>query len=337
MPVSYRTYAADFFPFHFFITGLSVTDVAQLLVILAIGLVAAALAKGSDSLFALFAGAVLVLGVGAILPFLTDIRILLNLVLIRSAVMIYFVAAAASSAVVAEALAGDSRSPKFGWGGLAFAGLVAGKIVLPLALVALAAMAAIGHSLRLPGSASAGPWIRYAGLACIVAGLLVAIPLRIVPTIVSTQNMLAQTDKWAAAGDWVAANTAPDASFIVPIDSLYPSASDATPFRARMQQLSQGLLAFGFHAQRVVWADAKYGAAVMWTPSYYEEWKSRTQAVKDLGSTDAQIQYARSNGVPYVAGACDATSATAAYQVSDVCIYGPLHAAAAVGNVKPQS
>jgi hypothetical protein len=57
--------------------------------------------------------------------------------------------------------------------------------------------------------------------------------------------------------------------------------------------------------------DWKQGAAVMWAPSFYEQWARRYKEVSALGTPESFINYARSNNIKNVlihstAGVCPA-------------------------------
>jgi hypothetical protein len=49
---------------------------------------------------------------------------------------------------------------------------------------------------------------------------------------------------------------------------------------------------FQWLTRQTVWVDQRQGAAVMWEPSFYEQWMSRYLAVKTLNSDDAFVAYA---------------------------------------------
>lgn len=68
---------------------------------------------------------------------------------------------------------------------------------------------------------------------------------------------------------------------------------------------------FQLRARRKVWVDWKQGAAVMWAPSFYEQWARRYKEVSALGTPESFIDYARSNNIKNVlihstAGVCPA-------------------------------
>ncbi|MEJ1978051.1 MAG: hypothetical protein WDN49_20000 [Acetobacteraceae bacterium] len=53
-------------------------------------------------------------------------------------------------------------------------------------------------------------------------------------------------------------------------------------------------------ARRPLWYDWKEGAAVMWTPHYYQEWSKRRSEVIGLQTVDAVLAYACAKGIDYL-------------------------------------
>jgi hypothetical protein len=54
---------------------------------------------------------------------------------------------------------------------------------------------------------------------------------------------------------------------------------------------------FQLEARRKVWVDWKQGAAVMWLPSFYNQWMSRFSQVKELNTPEEFVNYAESHGI----------------------------------------
>jgi hypothetical protein len=53
-------------------------------------------------------------------------------------------------------------------------------------------------------------------------------------------------------------------------------------------------------SRRPVWVDAQVGAAVMWEPSYFEQWRTRIQALEHCKDASCYAALARSNGIAWV-------------------------------------
>ena len=89
---------------------------------------------------------------------------------------------------------------------------------------------------------------------------------------------------WTAVAHWARSNTNPNAMFMVPV----------------MRESA----VFEFEAQRAAWVDWKRGDAVMWDPSYYNEWHQRMIETKALSSLDDKVRYAGARNIPYVINLC---------------------------------
>jgi hypothetical protein len=57
---------------------------------------------------------------------------------------------------------------------------------------------------------------------------------------------------------------------------------------------------FQLQARKKVWVDWKQGAAVMWSPSFYEQWSTRSREVSELRTNEDYISYAKEHGIKYV-------------------------------------
>jgi hypothetical protein len=57
---------------------------------------------------------------------------------------------------------------------------------------------------------------------------------------------------------------------------------------------------FQLQARKKVWVDWKQGAAVMWSPSFYEQWSTRNREVSELRTNEEYISYAKEHGIKYV-------------------------------------
>jgi hypothetical protein len=57
---------------------------------------------------------------------------------------------------------------------------------------------------------------------------------------------------------------------------------------------------FQWLARRPVWVNWKQGAAVMWSPGFYSQWRKRYFEVKRLKTLEDKFAYACANNIPYV-------------------------------------
>jgi len=57
---------------------------------------------------------------------------------------------------------------------------------------------------------------------------------------------------------------------------------------------------FQLQARKQVWVDWKQGAAVMWSPSFYEQWSNRITEVSAIHAPDEYIKYAHEHSIHYI-------------------------------------
>ena len=79
---------------------------------------------------------------------------------------------------------------------------------------------------------------------------------------------------------------------------------------------------FEFVSHRCVWVDFKRGAAVMWTPSYYQIWRSRVTDIEGLGSFGERVAYASRHGIGYVIDLCrdEPANVEAVFRTRHLCV-----------------
>ncbi len=83
---------------------------------------------------------------------------------------------------------------------------------------------------------------------------------------------------WNEVAEWARENTDPRAVFLIP-----PS-----------------LTGFETTARRRVWYDTRQGAAAMWAPGFYDQWKARRRDVGELHTLADALRYACGRGIGYV-------------------------------------
>jgi hypothetical protein len=57
---------------------------------------------------------------------------------------------------------------------------------------------------------------------------------------------------------------------------------------------------FQLQARKQVWVDWKQGAAVMWSPSFYEQWSTRSREVSALKTNKDYVDYAQKHDIHYI-------------------------------------
>lgn len=290
---SYQQYLWEFFPFHFFLWSLpprqlAVTGVQILALLLSVRLLGAS----SRAVLMVVLGMLSVLALGVLAALVTDSRMILNLHLIRSFVMIAMLLAI-SVAVVAARWILDPESPYQTLGlGLA-AALAGGKVGLLIALVLfLIDLSKIPPALNsLLASRKAQVY-----LACLLGFCLVAGMLGNGMRQWAFRQETMQQEAWEEIGRWASVATPADAVFQVP---------------------AEGSLGFSLTAQRQLWFDGKYGAAVMWSPSYYPIWKERHSIPVDRSMIDRRLP-----GMDFLAMPCDDTvTQLPVHREDGICVY----------------
>lgn len=83
--------------------------------------------------------------------------------------------------------------------------------------------------------------------------------------------------QWQEVTEWARTQTATSALFLIP-----------------------SKLDFTAAAQRRSWTGWKEGAASMWEPGLYADWRARMDAVTALHSSDAMLSYACSQHIDYI-------------------------------------
>jgi hypothetical protein len=111
--------------------------------------------------------------------------------------------------------------------------------------------------------------------------------------------------EWDRAGLWAKQHTAPDAVFLMPTWYFRDAVGRTEPGSVEdAAVLNAGT--FQYSSQRRVWVDFRNGAAVMWFPSYHDEWRQKVLEVNRLTSPGQEAAYARKNGITYIIDVCSA-------------------------------
>lgn len=313
---SYSAYLRDFFPYHFFIDSLSGQDLA-LIAFLSANAVAAGLLlrKHRARFIAAALAAIALLALGSVVPFLTESRFILNLHLIRSAVLIQWLAVIGLSMAAAGLATEEARPAQAAGFGMA-ALLTIGKAALPSLLLAGVLVALFGKRLLPPVFRSR--WVALLGLSAFAATLALSIPNAMLPTIAESRNLWTIPLTWERVGRWSAQNTPPASVFLLPVGTEKAPAT-AAPLA---QNLAYDVTGFFAAADRSVWTNYKFGAAPMWAPSTHAQWRERYDAVLALATAEARLAYAREHGISHVVTFCDpALAEKPIHRDGDLCIY----------------
>lgn len=291
---SYQQYLWDFFPRHFFLwslppRNLAVASVQILVLLLSIRLLGAS----SRAVLMIALGMLSVLVLGVLAALVTDSRMILNLHLIRSFVMIAMLLAVVVAVVAARWILEPADSPHKTLGfGLA-AAMASGKVGLLIALALfLIELSKTPPALNgLLASRKARVYVSYLLWFCLVAGMLGSGIKQW-----AFQQNTAMQETWEKIGRW---------------------ANVATPAEAVFQVPAEGSLGFSLTSQRQLWFDEKYGAAVMWSPSYHAIWRERRSNPADRSMIERKRP-----GMDFLAIPCnDTVTQLPVHREDGICVY----------------
>jgi hypothetical protein len=285
----YRAFLAGYYPYHFFIGWADWPHRVEFALQLACALIATLLLlRNRPNAALVLSGLILVFCLGVLVGQLSHARFLLNLHLLRVDGMILWLAVPVIVTVGFNALIAASGLPVLG-GAAAIAGLIAND--WRIALAGLLWLAAARYWPQPPHMQwSSRPRIRPQRL--VACGALFIYAAANFATYATQPMMPGRNDvpsdqqlagdqptapQWRQVTDWARADTAPNALFLVPPKMDFVSA-----------------------AQRRSWTGWKEGAAAMWEPGIYANWRARTDAVAELHGTDAVLAYACVNHIDYV-------------------------------------
>ena len=157
----------------------------------------------------------------------------------------------------------------------------------------------------------------------ILAGLLlIALPWQIWQRGTLNQQLNAAVRDWQTVGAWARSTTPPDSNFLILTTSANSLARMPAVDVQRTLLLSTSAAAFQAAAHRRIWVDFFNGGMVVFQPSYYDEWHSRSSAVLALRTISEKLRYAHDNGVAYVIDDCtlyDAENIQPAFRSGQLC------------------
>lgn len=310
----YPDFLVEYWPHHFLVQHLRLGHLLKFAGLVAAGAVAAlALHPGSRrNLLPVFGGYLAVWAIGALLPFLTSSATLINLHLLRVSGMIAIVATLAIATHIVRFSLSEDRADRHVW-----APALLLSLAIDIRLVAAAALLLMART-RLPVPSRATH--RLIPLIALVV-VLGAATMRAVEAFRADQQFRAAQRRWAVLAEWARERTDRNAVFLLPpynirSDGPLPA---SPPGQDRLVQASE---LFPTTAHRGVWVTGKQGAAVMWWPRYYEQWRTRLIETLELPDVPSRLSYARRHGIAFVVDECAAAGAPApAFRSGPLCAY----------------
>jgi hypothetical protein len=115
--------------------------------------------------------------------------------------------------------------------------------------------------------------------------------------------------EWETIGRWAKSSTAPDSMFLISMLGNSTTAEISTSERRQSEAIAAASVVFEATSHRRIWVDFKRGAAVMWRPSYYAQWRPRVDAFLELKTLSETLSFAQRNGIDYIIGECRAFQA----------------------------
>ncbi|MGY5803390.1 hypothetical protein ACXHMN_18835 [Rhizobium sp. LEGMi12c] len=302
-PFPYRQFLRDFYPFHFFLESNGNLALINLLcAVVATFAACRILGRQAKPLCILAWGAIAVLVIGTMVPLWTDSRTILNLHLIRSAVVIIIFFGVAASLLAAKWLTeSEGASLKlYGWAACA--------ALMPLQFSA-ALVLALSTFYRMTGNKASSQAGHVPTAQRMLFWFVPIVALLILPSIylVNRDNVMVAGNnaEWERLGEWAKEFLPQKASFMV-----MPS-----------RNASGAALGFEYTSdRRQIFAD-KYGAAVLWSPAYFNEWDHHMRQRKVISTPRDKLDYAVSNGADYLGTECDQVFGNPIHQDGGSCLY----------------
>jgi hypothetical protein len=297
---SYQGFLWAFYPDHFFFSSLSINKLVFVAAsIITLFLTISHHGRQSGGLLMLSIGAVVLLIIAAIVPIFTDSRLILNLHLVRGFLVIAMLTTVSLAIVASRWVTAPTSSYLAPLGLVLFGGLLASKYGIILAGILLILEYFFRYNKIF---AIVIRWNLTKIVAWIFLVACVAIlPIRSQATLSDSWKQTRLSWAWERVGVWADRSTSAGTVFQV--------AQDGAP-------------SFSFTSNRKIWFDYKYGAAVMWSPSYYEIWKDRSRIKnKDVSNSELMASY-RERNIDYLANYCDeSVSEKPQYQQDGICVY----------------
>jgi hypothetical protein len=295
----YVAFLKELSPFHFLIEASDPKDKIALALI-AISGALAFWCEGQSArslLIALIACCIIYAG-GAIVPHLTHSPLILNLHLLREGTFIQLLTALAVATLATLWLC-DSDPNKN----------IAGSVIAAAASIPIRSVGLGMLVLFLLYSSIRPQWSDFKRLSdasitalanmkyAVVIWMICAVPILFFQQRTAHSTEQEWIEEWKKIAIWARDNTSPESVFLVPLANW---TKDMTPEEAA----GRSDTIFEYVSHRRVWVDYKRGAAVMWMPSFYSEWRRRVADVSKLATHQDKLNYAYQKRLNYVIEAC---------------------------------
>lgn len=307
----YVAFLEEFWPYHFIFRDIPLSDKLNLFLLIVLGFGSFALLGCSGRPFAAAFAALLGLyAIGIILPAFTHSPTFLNLHLLRDSTILQLLAVLAALTLAVKWWFSDR--PAYA---RALGPLLAIVLCIPIRTTTFQPVLHLAIACGLlflsvrPNLSSILPLARIhsSRFPRLIAVSLIGIGL----CVITASNWLANLRainwiaEWDKAGLWAKQHTAADAVFLMPT-WYFPGAVGRVEAGSVQDEAVLNAGTFQYSSQRRVWIDFRNGAAVMWFPSYRDEWRRKVLEVNRLTSPAQEAAYARKNGIAYIIDVCSA-------------------------------
>lgn len=323
----YVAYLEEFWPYHFIFDDIATYEKIDLASLLGLGIASfVALGKRSRLFLIAIASFSAVYVVGIIVPHVTHSALLLNLHLLRVSTMLQLLTAFGALALATKWWFAEDPIFRFFFSPVLILLLCSPIKMTSIqpALNSTVAIFIIASSFRPNVQKRIPQWLfserlklKYLSLTLVAAGFLVITTKHVI----SDAHAEAWFAEWKTVGNWVELNTEPKAIFIIPTWNFRGNPQQAPPGTDWDEAiLTSG--AFELIAHRSVWIDFRGGAAVLWSPSYYEQWRRRVIEINAATSFAARRAYAKANGIGYIIDVCERYPASRpVFRTERLCVY----------------
>jgi hypothetical protein len=307
----YVAFLEEFWPYHFIFRDIPLSDKLNLFLLVVLGFGSfALLGRAGRPFAAALTGLLALYAVGIVLPNFTHNPTILNLHLLRDSTILQILGVLGGLTVAVKWWFSDRPA----WS-RALGPLLAIVLCVPirtttfqpvLHLAIACALLVLSTRPNLPALLPLAR-LRDSKLPRLIAISLIVIGLGAITVSNWVTNLRATSwiAEWDRAGQWARQHTAPDAVFLMPTWYFRGAVGRTEPGSLQdAAVLNAGT--FQYSAQRRVWVDFRNGAAVMWFPSYYDEWRRKVLEVNRLTDPGQQAAYARKNGIAYIIDVCSA-------------------------------
>jgi hypothetical protein len=326
----YVTYLEEFWPYHFLFSDIANFEKVGLASMVALGIVAfAAIGRQSYPFITATLAFVAVYAVGIIVPHVTHNALILNLHLLRVSTMLQLLVVLGSLVLATKWWFSDNPAYKH-----FFSPLLIVLLCTPIkmttiqpALNSTIALVVIAGSFYPAGIQARIPqWLldkraklNYLALVIVAVGFFVSVT----KNTISNAHAGTWLAEWTTIGTWTKSHTPPNGTFLIPTWNFRGSPKQTQPGSDEDEAILSSAT-FAAAAHRSIWIDFRDGAAVLWFPSYYEQWHQRVTEVNSLTSFAAKAAYAKANGIGYIIDICErASTRSPIFATKRLCIYAP--------------